>query len=104
MKKYETRYCVKSPEFPNRVEVRQAIQQGRTVYRDRFGTTYAARHIRTWDELTAVQKAALAKSEYKRDLADIDFQIAKDPTLSDMRKAWRKAARDKRDAALAAIV
>lgn len=103
MKQYETRYCVKSPEFPDRVEVRQTTQQGRTVYRDRFGVMYAARHIKTWDELTATQKAALAKSEYKRDLADIDFQIAKDPTLANMRKAWRKAARDKRDAALTAI-
>lgn len=98
MDKYQTCYCVRGT--PKRVEVRAVSQSGKTVWRDKWGVTYADRHIKSWDDLTANQKAALAESEYKRDLADIDFQIAKDPALAGNRKAWRKAARAKRDATL----
>lgn len=103
-KVFETRYYVNHGDIKAVEVCRVERDDGRIVWNERGGAhTYADRHIRGADELTTGQKRYIVHCKYDREIRAIEWDIAKDPTLAGMRRKWRKAARDKRDAALAEI-
>lgn len=103
MKKYSRMYHI-SDSFVSPVIVRQTTQQGRTIWRGEFGTTYSARQIKAWDELTAEQKTKAYQSacDYKIDSAK--WTAAKDPELSESAENWIAEAITERDEAIRAIM
>lgn len=109
MAKLLVRWCVRGM-IPYRVQVYETAQQRPNglppikVYKDRGGhTTYSARYIKTWAELTVKQKADVYRAQYQADIEDARWQIAKDPDLKSQFPVWKKDCQNKRDAAIAAL-
>ena len=98
MSGYVVRYLVMGD--PVEVSVKPVTQQGKRVWRSKYGVTYSDRYIRTFEELTTVQKVLFADAEYRRRVRAIEAAIAKDPTLEEMRKPWTDAARREARAAI----
>lgn len=111
MKQLVTLWHVKSKsDTPYRVSVYPTTQQRPhglppiTVYRSRDNSfTYPARACHTWDELTALQKEAVFRDNYRAAVSDAKWRIAKDPGLAPQFKAWREQARKERDDAIASL-
>ena len=82
------------------VNVKSRIQQGKTVWRDKQGYTYADRNIKDWEDLSYTEKESVIMGRYEQDLAGIEWSIAKDPSLKDLRKKWEADAMSRRDKAL----
>ena len=66
--------------------------KGDTEFRTIDNTTIPTKYIKEWRELSDKQKAAYIEHKYQRELENIDLEIAKDETLSDLRPQWRKSS------------
>ena len=87
----------------SRVSVRPVQAQGKLVFRDQFGVTYASRFIKEWNELTPDQQSKAYRDSYQAKWEDALWRIAKEPELSSSFEAWKAEAKAVRDNALNAI-
>lgn len=81
----------------------KSIQQGRAVWRTDTGTILPEHKVRFWRSLTTAQKICACRLRYDAALRDIDWSIAKDPSLAQMRTKWEAAARAEYEAAISEI-
>ena len=58
-------------------------------------TTIPMRYLRTWEELSNYQKELYVQSRYELALDNIDWEIAKDPTLKSHGRWWREGAKER---------
>lgn len=79
---------------PYRVRVKKrSSSNGKTVYFSvDSGMTYSTRQLCTWDELSKEQKLNAIRNEYQRNLEEIEWAIAKEPSLEDNRRSWVETA------------
>lgn len=87
-------WCIRFPEAPFPVRVVRARQNGQIIFRDAAtrGTTYAARHIREWAELTDKQRTAAWEVWLMARRKDASFRAAKDGSLAGLVPAWNAQA------------
>ena len=76
-----------------------------TGYRDETGInyTYSPKHIRTWGELTAPQKAKAYRNAYQFQRNDALYDIALDPSLESQYPSRIKQLKEERDRAIEAL-
>jgi len=90
MKRYITKYGT-----PYAADVKRLANGS---YRDiDTKTTFAARHVKEWDELSDEQKRLCICGMCDSAIESIRYGCAKDATLSDLEQRWIADAERKRD-------
>lgn len=85
------------------LRLRGYYAQGKTVYRTETGTTYSARSVKRYSDLTVAERLAYAEQQYQQELRAIEWDIAKYPTLEESREAWEAEAKKRKDNRIAEI-
>lgn len=87
-------WCIREADAPFPVRVVRARQNGQIIFRDAAtrGTTYSARNIREWAELTPKQRAAAWEIWLMARRKDAAFRAAKDSSLAGLVPAWNAQA------------
>lgn len=89
---------------PVSVRVRcKRLSNGNAITPD-GGTTYPARLVKTWEQLTDEQKRAEVLAAYERALDGIAFDCAKDPANKPLADEWKRRAALWRDSCLERLV